>query len=340
MSDLAGVLPRITIITPSFQQEPYLEECLRSVNGHDYPALEHIVVDGGSTDGSKAIIEQYADKLAWWCSEKDNGQSDAINKGLAHATGEVFGWLNSDDALLPGALQRVGEAFAADPQLQVFGGRIVHRDPNGDRVFEKLNDAADVDRLHADPVINQPATFYRMSAVRDIGGVDPALRYVMDMELWWQLLFRRGTDHLRFEPVQLAMFRLHDQSKTVSAHAGFLDEIASLLHGMCRATGQDDLARVIANGHQILSNLRGIPVRPDHRAVVRMMAVHFLLKWQGLVHREHQFRMMKRLRTTDISGVRFLDEEMEKRWHALADLDGAANWIAFRARRKWRSLVR
>ena len=108
-------LPRITLITPSYQQAEYLEECLASVQAQAYPDLEHIVVDGGSTDGSRAIIERYADRLAWWCSEKDGGQSDAINKGLGHATGQVFGWLNSDDLLLPGALLRVGEAFAADP---------------------------------------------------------------------------------------------------------------------------------------------------------------------------------------------------------------------------------
>ena len=97
-------LPRITIITPSYQQAGFLEECIRSIHDQGYPDLEHIIVDGGSTDGSREIIERYADKLAWWCCEKDKGQSDAINKGLARATGQVFGWLNSDDLLLPGSL--------------------------------------------------------------------------------------------------------------------------------------------------------------------------------------------------------------------------------------------
>ena len=106
------MLPRITLITPSFRQAAFLEECLRSVHDQGYPNLEHMVVDGGSTDGSAAIIESYAAKLAWWCSERDRGQSHALNKGLARATGEVFGWINSDDLLLPGSLQRVGEALS------------------------------------------------------------------------------------------------------------------------------------------------------------------------------------------------------------------------------------
>ena len=98
---------RITIVTPSFQQAAFLPECLRSVAAQDHPDVEHIVVDGGSTDGSRALIEAHGEHLAWWCCEADQGQSDALNKGLSHATGEVFSWLNSDDLLLPGTLQEV-----------------------------------------------------------------------------------------------------------------------------------------------------------------------------------------------------------------------------------------
>lgn len=330
---------RISIVTPSFQQGDYLEETLRSVAEQRGMEVEHVVVDGGSTDGSKAIIERYAGQLKWWCSEKDSGQSEAINKGLAHCTGEVFNWLNSDDALLPGALEHVERAFTSDPGLLVFGGRILHRDAKGERVFEKLNDAADELRLFADPVISQPATFYRTRVVKDIGGVDPALRYVMDVELWWQFLFRHGTDHLRFEPVELTMFRLHESSKTVSAHGSFLNELATLLHGMCARTDQPDLARVFEAGHDLVSGLRGVPVEDRHRAIVRSMAVHFLLKWYGHVHDRRQFRMMKLFRrTVRIDGVQHLDPRIAQRWEQIADLGGVPNWLGFRLRRKWRTL--
>ncbi len=328
---------RISLITPSFQQGSYLEECIASVHEQKYPGIEHIVVDGGSMDGSKAIIEKHADQFAWWCSEKDKGQSDAINKGLKHATGEVFGWLNSDDALLPGSLQHVAEAFAADPELLVFGGRVMHRDAEGDRSFGLVNDVRDRERLFIEPVINQPATFWRMRAVRAIGGVDPALRYVMDVELWWQLLFRKGTDHLRFDPIDLAVFRLHDESKTSTAILGFLDEIASLLHGLCAQSGNDDLADVLAVGHKLKRGLRGIAVSATHHDIVRSMTLHFLLKWNVDIHRENQWRMMKALATAE-RGT--LTTEQQQRWERIEDQLRTVSWKLFRAKRKLKHLLR
>jgi len=330
-------LPRISLITPSFQQARYLEECIASVHDQKYPNIEHIVVDGGSTDGSKAIIEKHADKFAWWCSKKDKGQSDAINKGLRHATGEVFGWLNSDDALLPGSLARVAHAFAADPELLVFGGRVVHRDAKGAHAFNALNDVHERERLFIEPVINQPATFYRTTAVRIIGGVDPRLRYVMDVELWWQLIFWNGIDHLRFDPVDLAAFRLHDESKTSTAILGFLDEIASLLHGLCVQSGNDDLADVLKVGHKPKRGLRGIPVNVTHGALVRAMTLHFLLKWNADIHRENQWRMMKALAGAD-RGT--LTTEQQQRWRRIEDQLRIGSWKLFRAKRKLMHLLK
>ncbi len=332
--------PRISLITPSYQQAAYLEECIASVHDRSNGGLvEHIVVDGGSTDGSKAILERNAGKFTWWCSEKDGGQSDAINKGLAHATGDIFGWLNSDDALLPSAAERVSKAFQADPELLVFGGLIAHRDAAGERVSDKLNSSEQV-QLFADPVVNQPATFYRMDVVRGIGGVDPALRYVMDLELWWQVLFRQGTQHLRFETIPFAMFRFHEESKTVTQHRGFLIEMASLLHALCERTGNEDLAQLIALGYPERVKTRGIPASGAlHHAMVRSMAVHFLLKWHGHIHDEAGFRMMQALQEGAIpdGGCRLLPG-MEERWaKARARVQGTS-WQRFRIRRKLRHL--
>ncbi len=333
-------LPRITIITPSFQQAHYLEDCIHSVSEQDYPNVEHIVVDGGSTDGSKGIIEKHAAKLKWYCSEKDNGQSDAINKGLAHATGDVFTWLNSDDALTPGALHKVGAAFAADPQLRVFGGRVVHSDKHGHRVFERLNDANDAHRLFTDPVINQPATYYKLDLVREIGGVDTALRYVMDVELWWQHLLRNGSQHMRFEPVELAVFRLHDASKTITSHERFLDEMATLLHSLCLACGAHDMAALFPLAHQLSAGLRGIPATGKSKDIVRSMATTFLLKWHGVIHRQDDFRSMKaflRLRPWLNDD---LTPDQERRLQQLRKELNVPSWGLFRTRRKLRSLLR
>ncbi|MBZ0305900.1 MAG: glycosyltransferase, partial [Anaerolineae bacterium] len=114
--------PRITVVTPSYNQGQYLEATIRSVLSQNYPNLEYIVIDGGSTDTSTAIIQKYADQLAYWVSEKDRGQTHAINKGFQRGTGEVMGWLNSDDILLPGTLHAVGRAFAQDSSLKVVSG--------------------------------------------------------------------------------------------------------------------------------------------------------------------------------------------------------------------------
>ncbi len=327
--------PRISIVSPSYQQADYLEECLRSVQQQEGAEVEHIVVDGGSTDASPSILERHADHLAWWCSEKDKGQSEAINKGLAHATGDIFNWLNSDDALLPGALRTVSEAFAADPDLLVFGGRLVHRKGDREEVFLPQNDASDVVQLHTAPVIAQPATFFRMEVLRTLGGVDPALRYVMDLELWWRFLFHFGSDRVRFVPVELAMFRLHDESKTVSAHAGFLQETAELLHGMCEAVGLADLAQVLRVAHAPVPGLRGVPVPREQQDMVRRMAVHFLLKWNGRIHAREQFMAMKALQRCMGSEVpRYVADGMKERWMAVQAGLRAGSWTAYRIRRK------
>ncbi len=330
--------PRITLITPSYQQAAFLEECITSIHDQGYPALEHIVVDGGSTDGSVDIIARHAHRLAWWCSEKDEGQSDAINKGLAHATGDIFGWLNSDDALLPGALQRVADTFAADPHLVVFGGRLFHRDAQGDRLFDRLNDPRDTARLFADPIINQQSTFYRMEAVRIAGGVDSALRYVMDVELWWRTLIRFGTDHLRFEPVELAVFRFHGDSKTVSEHSGFVDELADLLHGLCRSVGLNALADILAIGHPKRRALRGIPVATEDRDRIRDMVVHFILKWHGHLHTEAGFRMLHGLHASGMLKAAHLLPEMQERAATSGERVASGSWKLYRAKRKWQHL--
>ena len=328
---------RLSIITPSYQQAPYLEECIRSV--HDQGAdVEHIVVDGGGMDGSKEIIEQHVEKLSWWCSEKDKGQSDAINKGLAHASGDAFTWVNSDDALLPGAIAHVRKAFEADPELLVFGGQVTHRDTKGERVFDRLNSTDDL-QLFADPVINQPATWYRVDVVKEIGGVDPALRYVMDVELWWQVLFRHGTRHMRFERMPLAMFRLHDESKTVTQHSGFLREMATILYGLCERTENEDVAAMMALGYPERPALRGIPANgSEHHKVVRDMSVHFLLKWHGHIHTETEFHMMQRLHEGDFTNEVRLLPGMAERWaKARLAVDGTT-WNRYRVRRKLKHL--
>lgn len=333
------MLPRISIITPSYQQAPFLGTCLRSIHDQGYPDLEHIVVDGGSTDGSKAIIERYAEKLAWWCSEPDGGQSAAINKGLARATGQVFGWLNSDDLLLPGALHKVGQWFAEDPEAWAHRGRLELHTGEAVKPFPSGPIVDNEHSLYLAPLVVQQSTFFRTAAIKALGGVEEGLHHIMDLELQWQLLFREGASGLRSHDELLAAFRLHPGAKTAQQGPRFRAEQAALLVGMLRATGSHDLAEVLGIGRVLPTGLRAMPVILEHAALVRRMAIRFLLKWDHAIMEREQFKRMRVLR--DLVPLEHeLRTGIERTWLAEVDAHLAAgSWWAFRMRRKWRHLT-
>ena len=180
-------LPRITIVTPSYQQASFLDGTIQSVVDQAYPALEYFVYDGGSTDGSAEIIAARSDVIDYWQSRPDGGQSAAINAGWARATGEILGWLNSDDRLAAGALRRVGQLFAEHPEIDLIYGRMDLVDPDG-RVLGTLGEPyRRRTMLSSRNVVPQPAAFVRRSAFERVGPLDPSLRYVMDLDLWLRL---------------------------------------------------------------------------------------------------------------------------------------------------------
>ncbi|MFN3876254.1 MAG: glycosyltransferase family 2 protein, partial [Flavobacteriales bacterium] len=269
---------RIAIATPSFQQAAYLEECLRSIQGQEGARVEHLVADGGSTDGSRAIIERHARHLAWWCSEPDRGQAHAINKALARATGEVFNWINSDDLLLHGALAKVADAFERHPGALVLTGARLKRSVGAPDSPMPTEDPSDPDAWFTAPRVNQQSTFYRTSALREIGGLEERLRYVFDLELWWQFLFRFGASAVRVVPWELAVFRHHPASKTATSQRAFVHETASILHGLCAQAGLDTHARLMAIGHDITPGLRPMPVSAGQAPLIERMAWRFMLK--------------------------------------------------------------
>ncbi|MEZ4756858.1 MAG: glycosyltransferase family 2 protein [Flavobacteriales bacterium] len=331
---------RITVITPSYQQAPYLEECLRSVAEQDHPDVEHIVVDGGSTDGSVAILERHAHRLAWWCSERDGGQSDALNKGLAHATGDLFGWINSDDLLLPGVLREVAAIFAADPTVMVVTGRRLKRHADGGEEAMPLESTTDHRAWFVHPQIAQQATFIRMDVVRAVGGVDPALHYVMDLELWWRILFQYGTAGVRVVDREWAVFRMHDESKSTTGAPGFVQETGALLERACAAVGESDLAELLAMVVEERPALRGLPVAPQHLEQVSAMAVHHLLKWYGGCYDLRQYRMMRRFHAQSTRWIPLMDATDRARLAALNELMRGSNWWTFLLQRKWKQWIR
>lgn len=218
-------LPRISIVTPSFNQHPFIEETLRSVLAQNYPNLEYLVLDGGSHDGSVEIIRRYAPWLDYWASEQDHGQADAINRGWQRATGEIVAWLNSDDTYLPGALTAVAQTFLDQPAVALVFGDCNIVDA-ATQVLEVIRPrAVDVARILLANPIPQPATFIRRRALEQVGFLDPGFRYTMDHELWVRLArqFR-----FAYIPRPLANFRMYRGTKSVSELEGFLPEYIAI----------------------------------------------------------------------------------------------------------------
>lgn len=208
--------PLVSIVTPSFNQGRFLEKTLRSILEQDYPRIEYIVIDGVSTDNSISIIKRYAKKLAYWVSEPDQGQTDALNKGFARAHGDILAWVNSDDVLYPGAVKAAVEFLNEHPDIGMVYGDLDFIDEN-DRVIGRFNAAqTDLQRLRRGYVhIPQPAAFFRAEHWRKVGPLDPSFFFAMDYDLWVRLA---GVTQLKYLPGKVwAQFRLHSDAKTVSA---------------------------------------------------------------------------------------------------------------------------
>ncbi len=218
--------PLVTIVTPSYNQASFLESTLRSVLEQNYPNLEYIVVDGGSTDGSADLIKNYADKLAWWVSEPDEGQADAINKGMARAKGELVAWLNSDDVYRPGAIQQAVAALQQHPQASMVYADLDSIDRSG-RVFNTIHyrQFSLLDLLSFE-IIGQPTVFMRRAVLQQAGPLDASYRYLLDHQLWLRMLQLAPAVYV---PQVWAAARHHANAKNVGEAAGFGREAMRIL---------------------------------------------------------------------------------------------------------------
>jgi len=206
------VYPLVSIVTPSYNQKDFLEDTILSVLDQDYPALEYFVIDGGSTDGSVEIINKYADRLAGWVSEPDQGQTDAINKGFTLGRGEIMAWLNSDDLYHPGAVRSAVEFLQNNPEIGLVYGDTDLIDSSGREIGKFNAQQTNYKRLMRGGVyIPQPAAFWRRELWVRSGPLDPSFYFAMDYDLWVRFA---KLSPIQYFPELWASFRIHGDGKT------------------------------------------------------------------------------------------------------------------------------
>ncbi len=207
---------KVSILTPSFNQARYLEATIQSVLMQDYPRIEYAIVDGGSTDGSVDVIKKYSDRLAWWVSENDRGQTDAINKGFARATGDILAWINSDDTYEPGVVTAAVNYLQVHPEIGMVYADCNYINEEGQVIGRFPAAQTDLPRLRRGYVhIPQQTTFFRAELWKRVGPLDPLFYFAMDYDLWTRLA---ALSELKYLAGQTwANFRIHTSGKTIAA---------------------------------------------------------------------------------------------------------------------------
>lgn len=228
------LLPRISIITPSYNQGQYLEETIRSIILQNYPHLEYIIIDGGSTDNTVDIIKKYEPWVSYWVSEPDRGQTHAINKGIARATGDILAYLNSDDYYLPGTLLKVAEYFSQCPETDLLHGRCRYVNVQGDKIGEQLGSIQSFNEIidlwgvwWRERQLVQPEVFWSRRITDRIGLLCEDLNYVMDYEYWCRILKAGGV--IGCLDSELTCFRFTTTQKSNQSEA-VAEELLKVVH--------------------------------------------------------------------------------------------------------------
>jgi glycosyltransferase involved in cell wall biosynthesis len=238
--------PRISIVMPSLNQAPFIEEAIRSVLLQGYRDLEFIIVDGGSTDGTVDIIKKYEPWLSFWISESDKGQADALCKGFDRSTGDILAWLNSDDVYCEGALKTVASGYQQESEAGLFYGDCEIIDEYGVVIDTIKGESADLKRLMTRNVLSQPSTFFSRKALEKVGGINKDLHFIMDYELWLRMMLQ-GVRSC-YIPQLFSRFRWYRISKSGSYSTGFGYEYLALLEKLTDDHGDliSDMTRLKA----------------------------------------------------------------------------------------------
>ena len=237
--------PKITVVTPSYNQGSYLEETILSVLDQGYPNLEYIVIDGASADNSLEVIKRYADRLDYWVSEPDKGQADAINKGFRHSNGDIMGWLNSDDILLPNALFKIASAFNRSSNPHVVTGLRKIYDPESNFVRNMFDCIPTKPILRLRCSVYQETTYWRRGVWEQVGELNSSLNYALDFE-YWQRILDAGYAFTLI-PEYLGGFRVHPDSKGETMNHVRDEELTALYQSRGIADDEADATRKLAH---------------------------------------------------------------------------------------------
>jgi len=271
---------RISVVTPSLNQAPFLEACLQSVSTQSGGDFEHVVFDGGSTDGSVDILRRRGATVRW-VSRRDGGQSDAVNQGLRAADGDIVGWLNSDDFYYAGAFDAVRAAFAADSTLDAVYGQADHVDVDGVAYERFPSEAWNPARLVATCYICQPALFLRRRAIERVGLLNADLDFCMDYEYW--LRMARAGLVVREIPAKLAASRMYAANKTMRSRVRMHAEINTMLRNQLGVTPDCWLFNY---GHAVAGRItQRHRRRRTYGGLMVLGALFAAVRWNGTVRR-------------------------------------------------------
>ena len=290
--------PKISIITPSFNQGQYLEQTIDSVLSQSYQNLEYIIVDGSSTDGSKEIIKKHEKFLKYWVSESDKGQANAINKGFLHATGDIANWLNSDDYYERDALKCVAEAFLSDSDIEVVAGMERAFDSDSNETISicpgtQIDNS--IEELIFNGEIDQPPTFFRMDVFKGCMPLNVHLHYTMDSELWMKYLIQFGKENVLKVDSILTNFRIHNQSKSVSAQDLFKKDRNALKYSFGKSIGVPDYILEFIKKDGVNENFKnGFGNILFHQSIVKQKLIgHFAKFYFPLFYKYFCYREAK-----------------------------------------------
>jgi glycosyltransferase involved in cell wall biosynthesis len=252
MADGRGA-PKISIVMPTFNHRPFIERSILSVLNQDYPNLEFIIVDGGSTDGTLDIIKKYACHFAYWVSERDAGQSDALNKGFRRATGDIYGWLNSDDLYMPGVLKQVARVFAENPLKGIVHGDWLAIDADDDIISHEYSFDFSLNQFKYEGFhIMAQAMFWRSDVHSRFGGFEAGLYNTMDYQMILEFGINEGVSAFLRMPMTLGCFRRHPDQKTL----GFTDRVRNEHQLMAGRYGYLDKYEMAGKAKRILYRFR------------------------------------------------------------------------------------